>query len=64
MRSPYFHRELGTPTMELIWNMKQPLWVTRKIEIINSSLCVSKKLVGMLDIGNIWQHIGEEVYNL
>ena len=32
-------------------NMTKPLWVTGKIYILDSSLCVLKGLVGMLDIG-------------
>ena len=34
-----------------MWNMKKPLWVTGKTYIMDSSLCVLKGLVGMLDIG-------------
>ena len=37
--------------MELMCNMKKPLWVTVKTSIMESSLCVLKGLVGMLDIG-------------
>ena len=51
--SPYFQGGLGTPAMALMCNMKKPLWVTGKTYImdIDSSLCVMKGLVGMLDIG-------------
>ena len=34
-----------------MWNMKKPLWVTGNTYIMESSLCVLKELVGMLDIG-------------
>ena len=37
--------------MELMCNMTKPLWVTGKTYIMDSSLCVLKGLVGMLDIG-------------
>ena len=37
--------------MELMWNMEKPLWVTGKTSIMDSSLCVLKGLVGMLEIG-------------
>ena len=34
-----------------MWNMKKPFWVTGNTYIMDSSLCVLKGLVGMLDIG-------------
>ena len=37
--------------MEFICNMTKPLWVTVKTYIMDSSLCVLKGLVGILDIG-------------
>ena len=49
--SQYFQGGLGTPDMELMCNMTKPLWVTGKTYIMYSSLCVLKRLVGMLDIG-------------
>ena len=37
--------------MELVCNMTKPLWVTGKKYIMDSSLCLLKGFVGMLDIG-------------
>ena len=34
-----------------MWNMTKPLWVSGKTYITDSSLCVLKRLVGMIDIG-------------
>ena len=48
--SHYYQGGMGTPAMELMYNMKKPLWVTGKTYIMVSSLCVLKGLVGMLDI--------------
>ena len=39
-----------TQAMAFMCNMKKPLRVTGKIYILDSSLCVLKGLVGMLDI--------------
>ena len=36
--------------MELMCNMKKPLWVTGNTYIMDISLCVLKGLVGMLDM--------------
>ena len=44
-----FQGVLGTPDMELMCNMTKPLWVTGKTYNMDSSLCVLKGLVGMLD---------------
>ena len=49
--SPYFKGGLGTPAIELICNMPKPFLVTGNTYIMDSSLCVLKGLVGMLDIG-------------
>ena len=49
--SPYFQGGLGAPSMTLMCNMPKQLWVTGKTYIMESSLCVLKGLVGMLDIG-------------
>ena len=46
-----FKRGLGKPAMEFIWNMEKPLWVRGKTSIMDSSLCLLKGFVGMLDIG-------------
>ena len=48
--SPYFQGGLGTPAMELMYDMTKPLWVTGKTYILDSSLCVLKGLVGILGI--------------
>ena len=45
-----FQGGLGVLAMELMFNMTKPLWVTGKTYIMDSSLCVLKGLVGMLDI--------------
>ena len=49
--SQYFQGELGTLDMEFMCNMTKPWWVTVKTYIMDSSLCVLKRLVGILDIG-------------
>ena len=49
--SQYFHGVLWTLAMEFMCNMIKPLWVIGKTYIIDSSLCVLKGLVDMLDIG-------------
>ena len=46
-----FQGRQGTPAMKLMCNMTKPLWVTGKTYIMDSSLCVLKGLVGMIDIG-------------
>ena len=48
--STYFQSGLGTPAMEFMWNMTKPLWVPGKTSIMDSSLCLLKGLVGMLDM--------------
>ena len=49
--SQYFQGGMGSPAMTLMCNMIKPLWVTVKTHIMDSSLCVLKGLVGILDIG-------------
>ena len=50
MGSQYFQGGLGTPAIEFMCNITKPLWVIGKTYIVESSLCVLKRLVGMIDI--------------
>ena len=50
LESQDFQGGLGVLAMELMCNMKKPLWVTVKTYIMDSSLCVLKGLFGMIDI--------------
>ena len=47
-----------------MWNMKKPSWVTGNTYIMDSSLCVLKELVGMLDIGIYGRLLAKKFINL
>ena len=49
--SPYFQIVMGTPAMSFMCNMKKTLWVTGKTPTMDSSLCMLKVLVVMIEIG-------------
>ena len=49
--SPEFESGPLTSTMALVWRITKPVWVTGKMVIMESGLCVLKGFIGMYERG-------------